>query len=108
MANPLGSCGNSSITPAPSVLFIDELHAILVSEGCKGFFGIDTMGTTEWTEILIGESSVVVPSTGPDGLNDRQFIPVSFSFVDGNLGFKVHGRCKKDHRHAGKPKRAIC
>lgn len=67
--------------------------------GCDGLFGIDTIAKVAWSEMSIGDASVVVPSNNSDGYNQDNFIPVAFVFDEEKPRFRVHGRCKKDHEH---------
>ncbi|KAK4225992.1 hypothetical protein QBC38DRAFT_481551 [Podospora fimiseda] len=53
------------------------------------------------TELKICNASVVVPSNGNE--SDKAYIPVAFAFDDKTPGFKVHGKCKKEHKHTSKP-----
>ena len=89
-------------TPAIDADFGRELASILASNGCEGLFGIDTLGDEDWTELNIGDASVVVPSDGNEG---EDYIPVAFAFDDKTPGFRVHGKCGKDHKHTSKPPR---
>ncbi len=66
-------------------------------------FGIDTVAKTPWSEMKIGDASVVVPSNDSDGYDQDKFIPVAFEFDEETPKFKVHGRCGKDHKHSSKP-----
>ena len=50
----------------------------------------------------IGTASVVVPSNNDKGNHDN-FIPVALAFDKEKSGFRVHGRCGKDHKHTTKP-----
>ncbi|KAI0436239.1 hypothetical protein F4803DRAFT_542987 [Xylaria telfairii] len=88
-------------TPTFAPGFIAELADILTSNGCNGLFGIDTLNQNDWTELSIGNASVVVPSNG----NEREdsYIPVAIAFDEKNSGFRVHGKCGKDHKHTSKP-----
>lgn len=52
----------------------------------------------------IGDASVVVPSNDSNGYGQDKFISVAFTFDKENPKFTVHGRCKRDHEHASKPK----
>lgn len=47
-----------------------------------------------WTEMGIGDASVVVPSI--DTYDQDKFIPVAFMFDKENPRFKVHGKCKPE------------
>ncbi|KAK3987619.1 hypothetical protein QBC44DRAFT_383117 [Cladorrhinum sp. PSN332] len=55
----------------------------------------------DWTELKICDASVVVPRNGNE--RDEAYIPVAFAFDDKTPGFKVHGKCKKEHKHTSKP-----
>ncbi|KFX94723.1 hypothetical protein V490_04216 [Pseudogymnoascus sp. VKM F-3557] len=88
---------------APTPAFVKEFLSVLASNGCDNLFGIDTIAKDSWSEMKIGDSSVVVPSNGSND-DDENFIPVAFSFEREEPKFKVHGRCKKTHTHTSKPK----
>jgi hypothetical protein len=94
-------CLNRASTPTLSADFITELADMLASNGCEGLFGIDTLADNDWTELSIENASVVVPSNG----NEREdsCIPVAIAFDEKNPGFRVHGKCGKDHKHTSKP-----
>ena len=80
--------------------FIETLTDVLATNGCEGLFGIDTLAEEDWTEINIGNASVVVPS------NDQvreEYIPVAFKFDDKTPGFRVHGKSGSNHKHTSKP-----
>ncbi|KAI4280129.1 MAG: hypothetical protein L6R35_005972 [Caloplaca aegaea] len=93
----------SVITPVVPPKFIAELDHVLTLSDCKGLFGIDTLAEDDWTELTIGDASVVVPSNGKEG--EEKYIPVAFAFDDRKSGFRVHGKCGKDHKHTSKPRR---
>ncbi|KAL8895228.1 MAG: hypothetical protein Q9207_008251 [Kuettlingeria erythrocarpa] len=88
-------------TPVIPPHFVAELDHLLTLNGCKGLFGIDTLAVNDWTEITIGNASVVVPSNGEE--TEEAYIPVAFAFDDRKPGFRVHGKCGKDHKHTSKP-----
>ncbi|KAI4129746.1 MAG: hypothetical protein LQ341_006532 [Variospora aurantia] len=92
---------NSPVIPPH---FIAELDRVLTLSDCNGLFGIDTLAEADWTELTVGNASVVVPSNG----NERAeaYIPVAFAFNDGKPGFRVHGKCGKDRKHTSKPSRS--
>ncbi|CAD6447778.1 e4d5ba55-7e96-4408-bfa6-a455d9d763fb [Sclerotinia trifoliorum] len=90
----------SADTPIFPPDFIAELTNVLASNSCEGLFGIDTLGVDDWTELSIGNASVVVPSNGTDREN---YIPVAFAFDEKKAGFRVHGKCGSDHKHTSKP-----
>jgi len=73
---------------------------VLVSNDCEGVFGVDTLIEDDWTELTIGTSSVVVSS---DGCEREEYIPVAFAFDENKPGFRVHGKCGRDHRHTTRP-----
>ena len=87
--------------PVLDPAFVADFASTVSSIGCEGLFGIDTLGKEDWTEMKIGDASVVVPSNG----NDRAdaYIPVSFAFDGYTPGFRVHGKCGKNHTHTSKP-----
>uniref|UniRef100_A0A1Y1KCQ3 Uncharacterized protein n=1 Tax=Photinus pyralis TaxID=7054 RepID=A0A1Y1KCQ3_PHOPY len=91
----------ASNAPVISPDFAADLASVLDSTKCQGLFGIDTLDEEDWTELKIDSASVVVRSNG----NERQgaYIPVSFAFDDKKPGFRVHGKCGKDHKHTSKP-----
>ncbi|EFY89303.1 hypothetical protein J3458_018760 [Metarhizium acridum] len=91
-------------TPTPSAAFVQELLSVLASNGCEGLFGIDTLAKNNWSEMKIGDASVVVPSNGSETYNQDKFISVAFAFDKEKPEFKVHGKCGKDHKHSSKPK----
>lgn len=85
--------------------FILEFLDILASNGCSGLFGIDTIAKSDWTELSIGDASVVVPSNDSNDYDKEKFIPVVFTFDEEKPKFKVHGKCGKgQHKHSSKPK----
>ena len=67
--------------------------------GFEDLFGIDTMAEGTWAEMSIGNSSVVVPCYKSDGYSQEKFTPVTFAFDEEKPKFRVHGICKKDHKH---------
>ncbi|KAK0614924.1 3-hydroxybutyryl-CoA dehydratase [Bombardia bombarda] len=81
--------------------FAAEVASALSMAGFDGLFGIDTLEKEDWSELKIGNASVVVPSNG----NERAdaYIPVAFAFDETSAGFRVHGKCSKQHRHTSKP-----
>ncbi|KAI4239783.1 MAG: hypothetical protein LQ349_000091 [Xanthoria aureola] len=91
----------SANTPVIPPQFIAELDHILTLSDCKGLFGIDTLADDDWTELTVGNASVVVPSNGQE--REEAYIPVAFAFDDRKPGFRVHGKCGKDHKHTSKP-----
>lgn len=91
--------------PAPAPAFVSDFVSVLALNGCKGLFGIDTIARDAWTEMSVGDASVVVPSNDSDGYDHDKFIPVAFAFDEENAKFKVHGKCGKGgNRHTSKPK----
>ena len=92
---------NRANTPVVPPDFIAELTSVLASNGCEGLFGIDTLVENDWTELTIGNASVVVPSNGKE--SEEAYILVAFAFDDKKPGFMVHGRCGDDHRHTSRP-----
>ncbi|XWW98376.1 hypothetical protein V2A60_006376 [Cordyceps javanica] len=89
--------------PRPAAAFLAEFVSVLVSNGCSDIFGIDTIAKNAWSEIKIGDASVVVPSNDSTGYDDDKFIPVAFAFGEEDPKFRVHGKCKSNHKHASKP-----
>jgi len=87
---------SSSKPLAPSPGFLADFANVLTRNQCLGLFGIDTLAESDWLETKIGETSVVMPTNGHNGYD---YIPVAFAFENDKPGFKVHGRCGKDHRH---------
>ena len=81
--------------------FVAEFTNVLASNGCEGLFGIDTLVDNDWTELKIGNASIVVPSNGKD--KEETYIPVAFAFDDQKPGFKIHGKCRVNHAHTSKP-----
>ncbi|KAL8755705.1 MAG: hypothetical protein Q9184_004720 [Pyrenodesmia sp. 2 TL-2023] len=81
--------------------FMAELEHVLTVSDCKGLFGIDTLAEDDWTELTVGNASVVVPSNGKE--REKAYIPVAFAFDERKPGFRVHGKCGKDHKHTSKP-----
>jgi len=92
---------NSDENPTVPPNLVTDLSNVLASNGCEGLFGIDTLAAKNWTELTIGNASVVVPSNGKD--RDEDYIPVAFAFDKNVPGFRVHGRCGSDHKHTSKP-----
>ncbi|KAL2060465.1 hypothetical protein VTL71DRAFT_9496 [Oculimacula yallundae] len=94
----------ATATSTPSPSFLLDFYAVLSSTGCNGLFGIDTIAEKDWSEMKIGEASVVVPNNNDGNHFDKDmFIPVAFRFDKEEPKFKVHGKCKKDHDHSSKP-----
>jgi len=91
-------------TRSPTPAFLLDFLAVLSMNGCDGLFGIDTIAKGPWSEINIGDASVVVPSNDNDGYDQHKFIPVAFAFDEEKPKFRVHGRCKIDHKHTSKSK----
>ncbi|KAK7393946.1 hypothetical protein QQX98_013268 [Neonectria punicea] len=58
----------------------------------------------DWSEMKIGDASVVVPSNDSGDYDQDKFIPVAFAFDEEKPTFRVHGKCGKDHKHSSKPK----
>ena len=71
----------------------------------EGLLGIDTLAKEPWSEMKIGDASVVVPSHDSDNYDKDKFIPVAFAFDEKKPSFRVHGKCGKDHKHSSKPKK---
>jgi len=97
----------TTATPTPSPSFLLDFYTVLSSNGCDGLFGIDTIAQKGWSEMKIGDASVVVPSNDGNNGNDYnqdKFIPVAFMFDEEEPKFRVHGKCKKDHNHSSKLK----
>lgn len=89
-------------TPTPA--FLSDFLEVLAANGCAGVFGIDTLAETDWSELTIGDASVVVPcKTNNEHEANDMLIPVAFEFNDKRPAFKVHGRCKINHRHTSTP-----
>lgn len=91
-------------TPTPSPSFLLDFYAVLSSNGCDGLFGIDTIAKKGWSEMKIGDASVVVPSNDGNDYDQDKYIPVAFTYDEEEPKFRVHGKCKKDHDHSSKPK----
>ncbi|XDG01789.1 hypothetical protein ABKA04_001404 [Annulohypoxylon sp. FPYF3050] len=90
-------------TPAPSAEFVQEFLSTLSNNKCENLFGIDTLAANSWSELKIGDASVVVPSNDEGTYDQDKFIPVAFAFDEEKPKFKVHGKCGKDHKHTSKP-----
>ncbi|KAG6017605.1 hypothetical protein E4U43_000738 [Claviceps pusilla] len=90
-------------SPVPSAEFIHEFLSVLASNGCEGLFGIDTLAKHNWSEMKIGDASVVVPSKDGETYDQEKFIPVAFAFDKDKPQFRVHGKCGTDHKHTSKP-----
>jgi hypothetical protein len=79
--------------------------SVLALNKCNGLFGIDTNAKGAWTEVSIGNASVVMPSNDSNSYDQDKFIPVAFMFDKENPKFKAHGKCGKGgHKHSSKPK----
>lgn len=89
--------------PVPTAAFCSEFLSVLAENGCEGLFGIDTMAKGAWSEMKIGDASVVVSSNDSDGYDQDRFIPVAFAFDEEKPKFRVHGKCGTDHKHTSKP-----
>jgi hypothetical protein len=83
---------------------VQEFLSVLANNGCEGLFGIDTLAKNNWSEMKIGDASVVVPSNDSETYSQDKFIPVAFAFDKEKPEFKIHGKCGKDHKHSSKPK----
>ncbi|KAF3310518.1 hypothetical protein TWF173_009405 [Orbilia oligospora] len=94
--------GTAAPTPEPA--FVSEFLSVLASNGCDGLFGIDIKAEDAWTEITIGDASVVVGSNQSEGYDKDKFIPVTLAFDKEEPKFVVHGRCNITHRHTSTPK----
>ncbi|KAH8586023.1 hypothetical protein B0O99DRAFT_645559 [Bisporella sp. PMI_857] len=92
-------------TPVPTSAFLSDFLSVLALNGCDGLFGIDTIAKVAWSEMSIGDVSVVVPSNDGDGYSQDKFIPVAFVFGEEKPEFMVHGKCGKDHKHTSKPQK---
>jgi hypothetical protein len=90
-------------TPTPTLAFLLDFLSVLASNGCDSLFGIDTIAKGAWSEMKIGDASVVVSSNDSDGYDQDKFIPVAFAFDEEKPKFRVHGKCGKDHKHTSKP-----
>ncbi|KAM0425043.1 hypothetical protein ACHAPT_009844 [Fusarium lateritium] len=93
----------TTTTAAPTPAFLADFLSVLTSNGCDGLFGIDTIARGDWSEMKIGDASVVVPSNDSNGFDKDKFIPVAFAFDEQKSTFRVHGKCGKDHKHSSKP-----
>ncbi|KAI9815418.1 MAG: hypothetical protein M1832_005488 [Thelocarpon impressellum] len=93
----------TAATPAPTNAFLRDFLSVLASNGCDGLFGIDTIAKGAWSEMKIGDASVVVPSNNSDAYDQDKFIPVAFAFDEEKPQFRVHGSCGKNHKHTSKP-----
>ena len=92
-------------TATPSSGFLSDLISVLTLNGCDGLFGVDSLATADWTEMKVGDASVVVPSNDSDDYDKDEFIPVAFAFDEEQPKFKVHGKCGRGwHEHTSKPK----
>lgn len=91
---------NSDNSPTIPPELIAEMTDVLALNGCEGLFGIDSLLEDDWTELSIGDASVVVPSNGKER---EAYIPVAFAFDYEKPGFRVHGKCGVDHKHTSKP-----
>lgn len=78
---------------------------MLAANNVDGLFGIDTLAKDAWSEMKLGDASVVVPSNNSNGFDKDKFIPVAFAFDDDRPKCRVHGRCGSDHKHSSKPQR---
>jgi hypothetical protein len=90
-------------SPVPSGDFLSELSNTLAVNDCHGMFGVYTLAEDDWTELSIGNSSVVIPSNGQER---EEYIPVAFAFDDKKPDFRVHGKCGTNHKHTSKPGRS--
>ncbi|KAI0107228.1 hypothetical protein GGR51DRAFT_559567 [Nemania sp. FL0031] len=92
----------AATTPDLREPFRLKLLSILSSNNCGDLFGIDSIAKENWSELKIGDASVVIPSQDMDGHDHGDFIPVAFAFDTKDPKFRVHGKCKKDHKHTSK------
>ncbi|KAJ6780651.1 hypothetical protein PWT90_01747 [Aphanocladium album] len=83
----------------PSGAFMAELATVLRSNGCEDMFGIDTVADSAWSELSVGNASVVVPCSDDSEFDKEEYIPVAFAFQEDKPAFIVHGRCGSDHKH---------
>jgi len=89
------------VEPAvPALEFMEEFSAALASSGCAGMFGLDTISRNSWAEMTVGNASVVVRSTGDE---HEDFVSVALEFDSEQPRFRVHGKCKSNHKHTTKP-----
>lgn len=90
----------------PPAAFLTDLFNVLRSTKCAGVLGLDDQTEQSWTEVTIGNASVVIyhdhEKMMPNAPADS-YIPVSFGFDGKTEGYTAHGRCKKNHRHTSKP-----
>lgn len=94
-----------AVMSVPVDAFVLELLSVLTLNRLGGLFGIDTIAKSAWTEMSIGDASVVVPSNASDSYDHDKFIPVAFTFDEENPKFKIHGKYGKgEHKHSSKPK----
>ena len=91
---------NRADTAVVSPDLIAKLTTVLRLNGWEGLFDIDTLIEDDWTELTIGDASIVVSNNGKER---EAYIPVAFAFDDKKPGFRVHGKCGKDHKHTSKP-----
>lgn len=103
LRKPLAKNARTRTTSNPPMTFVNELLTFLASNGCEDLFGLDTRANYDWTEMTIGESSVVVPSKDNDAYEEPKFIVTAFAFDKSSPHFIVHGRCMKTHTHDHKP-----
>ena len=89
----------------PTNTFLVDFLSVLAVNGMIGLFSIDTIADNAWTELGIGNASVVVPSNETDDYDKDDFVPVALTFDEERPGFKVHGKCGKgEHKHQSKPR----
>lgn len=94
---------STTTTPVFTPEFLSDFLSVLASNGCDGLFGVDTLAKGAWSEMKIGDASVVVPSNHGDGYDQEKFIPVTFAFEEEKPTFTVHGKCGVDHVHTNQP-----
>ncbi|KAJ7758527.1 hypothetical protein DFH07DRAFT_1060391 [Mycena maculata] len=86
----------------PTEEFIKELVGLLSNAGCDNIFGLDSVCAHDWVEMSIGDASVVIPCVSRLG-NGEDYFPVSYIFDPADTKARVHGGCKKTHKHTSKP-----
>ena len=87
-----------------SAEFIEDFVAVLAANNVEGVFGIDTLAKHAWSEMKIGDASVVMPSNDSNDFDKDKFIPVAFAFDNDKPNYRVHGRCNQNHKHTSRPR----
>lgn len=100
------SWDNSQQYLDPPAAFLTNLFKVLRNTNCAGVLGLDDQTEHSWTEVTIGNASVVIYHDHEKlmlNVPANSYIPVAFGF-DGKMeGYTAHGKCRVHHKHTSKP-----